>query len=515
MVLFRPRLAVALALLVVVPVALLAWLAAQSAGGEQARLRQRFEQVSRERLEALRSAIAESVATEERRLAELLARPALDDHAAWRAIPPSQPLISAVFVLDDAGKPVHPPPGALSTDEARFMLRTEGIWKNIGRRTAPESAPASDAGWHVFFYGEGPRFIYWQRRGKSLVGAEVAGTALLARIVAKLPAGGAAGDECHWRTVWRDASDRIVHQHGRWGGDDLSPAARPVATLTPPAPFAGWPLAAYGDDFVAAGSAAWQTQIMAGLAAVTLLLAAVAFWLYRESTREMRTASQRITFVNLVSHELKTPLTNIGLYAELAAARLDGTDERTRECLDVVIAESARLGRLITNVLTFSRHQKGALKPRSVTLDLAEAAAEALRIAGPGLAEKGIVSTLDRAATPSVSADPDMVQQILANLLSNVEKYAASGGRVTVSVGADARSGRLTVQDAGPGIPAPLADRVFEPFFRVSDRLTDGVAGTGIGLTLARDLARAMGGDVVLETSPDNGCRFSLSLPLA
>ncbi len=517
MALIRPRLAAALAFLVVVPVGLLGWLALRSAGGEQARLRQSFEEVSKDRLGTLKTAIDDTVATEARALASVLAGPALDDAAAWRAIPAANPLVSAVFAVDERGRLVHPPRDAASNDEEAFLARAEAVLKQAARWPAAhgEHGAPSPEGWQVFYHGEGPRFLYWQRRSGGIVGAEVPATALLARVVAKLPADRPDDAEAGWRIAWRDGGDRLIAQWGRWGGEELPPGARPVATVAPAAPFTAWTLAVHGDDITAAGTGAWRRQLFTALALVAALLAALAVWLYRGSTRDLRTAAQRITFVNLVSHELKTPLTNISLYAELAAGRLSADDARTRECLDVVVAESARLGRLITNVLTFSRHQRGPLTPRVVPLDLAEAAAEALRTAGPGLEEKGVRS--ETMATPDVrvAADPDMLQQILANLLSNVEKYAATGGVVTLRTEAAGACGRVTVEDGGPGIPPALRERVFEPFFRVSDRLTDGVAGTGIGLGLARDLARAMGGDVTLECPPGGGCRFILTLPRA
>lgn len=517
MALIRPRLAVALALLVLVPVGLLGWLALRSASGEQARLRQSFEEVAKDRLGALKRAIDDTVAAEARALSAVLAEPAVDDTAAWRAIPAANPLVSAVFAVDERGSLIHPPRDGASNDEEAFLARAAAALKNAARwpATGGEHGAASTDGWQVFYHGEGPRFLYWQQRSEGIVGAEVPATALLARVVAKLPADRSDEAEAGWRIVWRDAGERLIAQWGRWGGEELPSDAHPVATVAPAPPFAGWPLAVHGDDVTAAGTAAWRRQLFTALGLVAALLAALAVWLYRESTRDLRTAAQRITFVNLVSHELKTPLTNISLYAELAAARLGAEDGRARECLDVVVAESGRLGRLITNVLTFSRHQRGALTPRTVTLDLADAAAEALRTAEPGLAEKGIRCDTAAASPVAVKADPDMLQQILGNLLSNVEKYAAAGGAVTVRTEAADTAGRVSVEDRGPGIPSALRERVFEPFFRVSDRLTDGVAGTGIGLGLARDLARAMGGDVTLECPPHGGCRFILTLPLA
>ena len=114
--------------------------------------------------------------------------------------------------------------------------------------------------------------------------------------------------------------------------------------------------------------------------------------------------------------------------------------------------------------------------------------------------------------------DADLAAQVLANLVSNVEKYAAGGGRLVIRGEADKQGclGQvsLRVADAGPGIPDSSRERIFQPFVRLSQRVDEGVSGTGLGLSIARDLARRMGGDLRLESS-DEGAVFVFSLPLA
>ena len=134
----------------------------------------------------------------------------------------------------------------------------------------------------------------------------------------------------------------------------------------------------------------------------------------------------------------------------------------------------------------------------------------------PALAEKNIRLELDLQSNATVMADPDALGQILGNLLSNIEKYAAAGGWAGVSSHRAADSAEVLVADRGPGIPPALATKVFEPFYRASDRLTDGVAGLGLGLSLARELARTMDGNLDLAPAPPSGgCVFILRLPLA
>lgn len=247
----------------------------------------------------------------------------------------------------------------------------------------------------------------------------------------------------------------------------------------------------------------------------SLLVAGLGWMFFRESTREMREAQQRVTFVNQVSHELKTPLTNIRLYAEMAGQRAEKAADATAvRYLSVVEAETSRLSRLIQNVLSYAMQQRNklAVSPKPSSLDeVVSATVERWR---PLLEGKGIAVTTDLAAPGHARLDPDAIEQILGNLLSNVEKYAAQGKEARISTAAGQSAVKLVVEDRGPGIPPAKADRVFAPFERLRSDLTEGVSGTGIGLTISRELAAAHGGS--LEVDPDcrQGARFVLAIPL-
>ena len=129
----------------------------------------------------------------------------------------------------------------------------------------------------------------------------------------------------------------------------------------------------------------------------------------------------------------------------------------------------------------------------------------------PALARCGIQAEFDGRAGGEVWFDRDALEQILGNLLSNVEKYARGASEVRIESRRNDGNFAVTVSDNGPGVAPRDRDRIFEPFYRASDKLTDGVAGAGIGLTIARELARQHGGDVTLEPS-DCGARFKVVL---
>ncbi|MEZ5582474.1 MAG: HAMP domain-containing sensor histidine kinase [Candidatus Competibacteraceae bacterium] len=209
--------------------------------------------------------------------------------------------------------------------------------------------------------------------------------------------------------------------------------------------------------------------------------------------RELRLARQRVNFVNQVSHELKTPLTNIRLYAEMLDEDLAEDDTQARRYLDIIVGESQRLSRLITNVLSFARQQRGQsrlhLRPGRVD-DVIAAVLAAFR---PALAEKGMTVEWQGKADRWVKLDPDALEQMLNNLLSNAEKYAANSGTLHITSQQTDDEATLYIRDRGPGIAKRERHRVFQAFYRSESRLNEGVSGTGIGLTIARDLARLHG----------------------
>ncbi|MFN0126063.1 MAG: sensor histidine kinase [Verrucomicrobiales bacterium] len=520
------RLLIILTLLVVLPLFLLAWLGQRTIRGERAQVREGIQAQMAGRLAEVERGMAVTIAARERELSSILG--AISPVAGvdpWRDPARQHRLIAATFVLDARGRMRHPPRDAasVSSDEMEFLRRTDGLWEDLFAMTIPsieQRGAGEDQGWKTWYHGSGPRLLFWKRlAGGEVVGAEVPTSILIADLIGKLPAGFEGDDRARdGRVQWLDPQGRSVYS---WGTEPTESSL--LARIPAPHPFGAWSLELRAPDVVQSAGVAGRWAWWTGLFAVGGVLTWLATSLYREGTREMRSAAQRLTFVNQVSHELKTPLTNISMYAELAAARLvdDESAKPVREYLDVVVSESARLGRLINNVLTFSRHQRGALRPQLRPLKLDEELAAILQPFRPALADAGVQLDVALGSGATVVADADWLGQIMGNLLSNVEKYAVSGqwARISSEVPPASEAVVVTVADRGPGIADRFRERVFEPFFRASDKLTDGVAGTGLGLGLARELARAQGGDLILSPRaadvPARGCTFLLRLPLA
>jgi signal transduction histidine kinase len=257
--------------------------------------------------------------------------------------------------------------------------------------------------------------------------------------------------------------------------------------------------------------------ILLGVGSGCLLVGALAWTFFRENDREIRVAQQRVSFVNQISHELKTPLTNIRLYTEMAAQRVEESGDMIgKRHLGVVEAEVARLDRLIQNVLNYARQQRDklAIQPRSISLDhVVGRAVDHWRLL---LERKGFELQTRFLGPNEMTADPDAIEQILGNLISNVDKYASYGKWISIQTDQQPEKGvaRIIVEDHGPGIPTNKRRTVFEPFERLRSDLNEGVSGTGIGLTISRELADLHGGSLEVCPNYKNGARFILTLPL-
>jgi signal transduction histidine kinase len=524
----RPRLLLIHLVLVLVPLGLLIWLGLRLDRDERTAVAAQLERLAAGRLADKRRTIERVVTDLERRLVRRTEDRA-GDAADLRRLARRSPWVRQVFALGaDCGR-LHPPSaGPLSRGERAFVARASAVWSDwvalcrlgvAARADRPdrperpepggERGSAAQQGWYTWRWGgAGADLVFWHRPPDGgLIGVEIDSIRLLADLVAALPATGAAqADE---RIALLDAGGRVLYA---WGSHQPEAGAEPLAAQALGAPLSHWRLVYHGGSAATAALAAgsrFNRLLLLGLTG--LLVIGLVGYSLRQQTRLLREATQRVSFVNRVSHELRSPLTNIRLYAELLAGRLAQADDKTRRQLAVIAGESTRLGRLIGNVLDFARQQRGELRVRPAAAEVDAEIRRVLESFAPALADKGLVLETELDAPGEVALDRDALEQILANLLSNVEKYVPDGGRVRIVSRRRGEQTRIEVADDGPGIPRRWAQRVFEPFFRLSDRLSDGVTGTGLGLGIARELARKHGGELRLLPS-DRGAHFALSL---
>jgi signal transduction histidine kinase len=238
----------------------------------------------------------------------------------------------------------------------------------------------------------------------------------------------------------------------------------------------------------------------------------------RRARAEAESANKaKADFLASMSHELRTPLNAIGGYADLVLEGIRGpvTDEQ-RADLERVKRSQQHLLSLINDILNFAKIEAGRVR-----FDLREVAVDAVlsgleTLVAPQLREKSLgYEHRSCGARASVHADPERLQQILLNLLSNAVKFTPTGGRVLVECEVVADAVEVRVRDTGIGIPPEKLEAIFEPFVQVRTELTRPHEGTGLGLAISRDLARAMGGDLTVESTPGVGSRFTLTLPAA
>lgn len=237
--------------------------------------------------------------------------------------------------------------------------------------------------------------------------------------------------------------------------------------------------------------------------------------LYRMVAVVVHFAERRNNFVAAVSHELKTPLTAIRMYGEILRDDLVPTDEKRREYYGTITAESERLSRLIDNVLTLSRLEKGSRTVQTTVGSLAPVLAEVLRVLSPHARLKGFELRLEADPDlPPVAFDRDALTQVLINLVDNALKFSGTSDEKVVVLEARRKDGEvlLRVRDHGPGVPAVHLRRIFQPFFRGERELTRSTKGTGIGLALVRGLVEQMGGRVAARNHPGGGFEVTIGL---
>ncbi|QTN27241.1 HAMP domain-containing histidine kinase [Rhodoferax sp. AJA081-3] len=542
----QKKIAITLLLIVLLPVAGLAWLGLRMAHNEKQMAAAQVQGLVHAQLQGVDEAIqAYFLDLQDSLLAQLTLRPLDNDSLKKMALESAH--VQQVLVMAADGSRVLPAPGApLSESEKQFMQRTSALWDNpslltqggplpmapttsslgssakkfrlspVGKGMDKAEAGPAQSGWYAWHWNAQLHHLFWWRDPQNrLIALELAPVTLLSDVITRLPNTGGETSPVQTRTRLVNGSGRTVYE---WGPYQPADKERSLAMLPLSHPLASWKLE-YFAPALQGGAAVNTFGILAAVLSIGLALAGLALYLYREHQRELRTAQQRVNFVNQVSHELKTPLTNIRMYAELLEAEVadsfadapvqDGA--KAHQYIGVITTESLRLSRLIANVLSLGQSQKSQLRLARQSACVDDVITRCVAAFQPALDAKGIAVQVDAHAAARVMLDPEALEQILNNLVSNVEKYAAAGGAIHISSRQDQDVSTIEVRDFGPGIAPQDHNRIFEPFYRVSSRLTDGVSGTGIGLGIARELAQLHGGNLVVQ-DVDKGACFQVTL---
>lgn len=259
----------------------------------------------------------------------------------------------------------------------------------------------------------------------------------------------------------------------------------------------------------------WVQQSFLILGVLSLLMIGGLALTYRSVSKEMALARLKSDFVSNVSHELRTPLSLIQLYAETLELGRIKTQEKKDEYYRIIRKESERLGRLINNILDFSRIEAGRKEYDMRETDIAELVRNTLDAYRYQIEKNGFEFEMSiDSSIPTVRVDREAIARAIVNLVNNALKYSAEEKFLLVKVYRANGVVKLEVVDRGIGIARRDQSKIFEKFYRTCDPLVHNTKGSGLGLSLVRHITHAHGGQVDVESTPGKGSKFTLSLPL-
>ena len=359
--------------------------------------------------------------------------------------------------------------------------------------------------WIPWFSENNLYILGWVQKFKNgpKYGVELELMTLLSRLVVdfpKLPEKGAA-------LVLMDGNGNFMHQSGKWAAN---PEDRPVDVISISSLLPHWQIAVFVDakGFGTTRGFLYVTATLLGVFIVAIISGGLL--LTRLTLQNMKDARQKTSFVSSVSHELKTPLTSIRMYAELLLSKRIKDENKIQTYLSVIVNESGRLTRLINNVLDFGKLEQGKKTYQMSNFELDQfllqiIEAHSIRIENQDLE---IITQVEQGKY-LVRTDKDAIEQVVLNLLDNALKYAGKGKFIKFILKEEDFYILLKICDDGPGIPSTQQELIFEKFHRVDNSLTSKQPGSGLGLSIARQILRDLKGDLFFEPVPGNGSCFT------
>ncbi|MBN2163692.1 MAG: hypothetical protein JXR25_07465 [Pontiellaceae bacterium] len=515
--------------LLLLSAAIIAGVAARLLSREQARLdssvRETEELRLQNRAEQLELAVS---AVQDGLMRSLESIPASALRDTLREMERTNPLVRNVFVWRGANDLLLPNDSEpLTKEEQGFLIRYSTLFDGthgwdevvqedeyaapVSRRLFSRSRgwnPPMHSGWIPWYWENRLGMIGWMERDGLRYGVELEMAMLLCELQQAMPL-----DIVDGRMILLlDGSGRRIMQSGSIAETSGTSAVLSVP-VGPALPH--WELALHTTDG-ALGPAAQRYALLSGLLVFILfiVLFSAGGLLLRETVRNRLEAQQKTTFVSNVSHELKTPLTTIRMYAELLGEGRVSDIEKRGRYLKTIASESERLSRLVNNVLDFSRLEQNRKQYRISHFDLCEVVSETVASQRIRIGEAGMeLSVVLPNVTAMVKSDRDAVQQVLLNLIDNAVKYAAAGGRLTIELAEASGGFRIAVADAGPGIAKEHRRKIYERFYRIDDSITASSQGSGLGLSLSRRLITDLGGALEYHEAECGGACFVMTVP--
>jgi signal transduction histidine kinase len=271
----------------------------------------------------------------------------------------------------------------------------------------------------------------------------------------------------------------------------------------------------YRDSSIAKDVRWWEMGTLAIIGFIDLMLAAGLYLVYSNVRRELHLARLKSDFVANVSHELKTPLALIRLFAETLELGRVPSEEKAQQYYRVINKESHRLTQLINNILDFSRIEAGRKEYRFAPTDVARVVRDVIESYRFQIEQQGFALEVDVADDlPQVPADEEALGQAVINLVNNAIKYSRESKTIHIQVRREGPKILVSVADRGIGIPRGEHKKIFDKFYRGEDSLVHETKGSGLGLALVRHIMEAHGGAAEVESTPGKGSTFTLELPV-
>jgi signal transduction histidine kinase len=401
---------------------------------------------------------------------------------------------------------------------ARPPLRASSSVTDAGLLSPPGNPPrgngtvsSESGGWIPWFEDGAQSILGWvQRRPNDIIyGAQLDLTALLYWLINYFPDTAPEG----MAYALLNGKGEVLYQTGTGNIEsELKPDV--AVSLAPYLPH--WQVATYVLDPPLTAQSG-QSFFLLSVLLLSIFVAAIILGgslLTWQTHRNMVSAQQKTSFVSNVSHELKTPLTSIRMFAELLQEDRIKDPTKKAHYLKVIVAESQRLTRLVNNVLDFSRLEQGRKQYHLKEIEISGylryiVETQRLRVQEAGMVLDNRIPEVEY----KVQSDEDAVEQVLLNLLDNAIKYAAEGKDLTVDLTPRKDQLQVRVMDRGPGVPAKHRSRIFEKFHRVDSSLTSRHPGSGLGLSIARTIMRDIKGDLLYEPREGGGSCFTVLIP--
>jgi len=365
-----------------------------------------------------------------------------------------------------------------------------------------------------------PRIIYdkqemlfWKKtKDKEIIGCLINGDEFEKRI-ASLVSGFSVGSKERFMTVLNENGELLftpsIQTKTEWTNPFVSIE---ISEILP-----RWELAVYlpNPELIKRKALFLKTVIIFLIMIMLFVIAAGSILIIRSLNYEINLASQKTTFTANVSHELKTPLTSIRMFAEMLQNNVKLSVDKKNKYFNIMVSETERLTKLINNVLDFSKLSENKIKYDKKNIELCGFVRNVYEECKDHLLNKEFKFKLNCIKEEiSVFADRDALKQALLNLLSNAEKYSFEKKDIEVSLSMDKEYAYLKVSDKGIGIDQKYARKIFKEFFRVDDSLTKKSTGTGLGLAIAERIIREHNGKINFKNRDGGGSEFIIKLPL-